>query len=71
MNNYVYSNSIKYLTDIYVFQTSKQQKNNELIELLHNITDIFLNLLAIIDSIKIHSSDYENAMEMNMKPPEG
>lgn len=41
------------------------------IETLQNITDIFLSLLSVIDSIKFHSSDYLDALEMGMKPQEG
>lgn len=33
-------------------------------EKLQNITDIFLSLLAVIDSVKMHSSDYLDALEM-------
>ena len=42
-----------------------------MIETLQNISDIFLSLLAIIDSIKFHSSDYVDALEMDMEPLEG
>lgn len=71
LNNYVHTNGIKYLKDNYVYQCEKQKKDNELIETLQNITDIFLSLLAIIDSIKFHSSDYLEALEMDMEPLEG
>lgn len=70
LNNYVHTNGIKYLTDNYVYQMNKGQKDKELIEALQSITDIFLSLLAVIDSIKFHSSDYLDALEMGMKPPE-
>lgn len=30
-----------------------------------------LSLLSVIDSIKFHSSDYLDALEMGMKPQEG
>lgn len=36
----------------------KKQKESELVETLQSITDIFLSLLAVIDSTKLHSSDY-------------
>lgn len=55
----------------YVYQDSKVQKDKELIESLQNIVDIFLSILAVIDSIKFHSSDYLDALEMNADPPEG
>ena len=70
-NNYVHTNGIKYLTDNYVYQYEKEKKDKELIETLQNILDIFLSLLAIIDSIKFHSSDYVDALEMDMEPLEG
>lgn len=41
-----------------------------LIETIQNITDIFLSLLSIIDSIKVSSSDYLDALELAMEPPE-
>lgn len=71
LNNYVHTNGIKYLTDNYVYQCEKEKKDKELIETLQNISDIFLSLLAIIDSIKFHSSDYVDALEMDMEPLEG
>lgn len=71
LNNYVHTNGIRYLMDNYVYQQKKEQRDKELIETLQNITDIFLSLLAVIDSVKMHSSDYLDAMEMDMKPEEG
>lgn len=59
-----------YLMNNYIFQENKIQKDNELIETLRNIIDIFLSMLVIIDSIKVHSSDYIDALEMGMEPPE-
>lgn len=70
LNNYVHTNGIRYLMDNYVYQNDKEKKDNELIETLQNITDIFLSLLAVIDSIKFHSSDYVDALDMNTIPPE-
>ena len=57
--------------DNYIYQDKKENKDKELIETLQNITDIFLSLLSVIDSIKFHSSDYLDALEMGMKPQEG
>lgn len=71
LNNYVHTNGIRYLTENYQFQERKKQKDNELIETLQNITDIFLNILTIIDSTKLQSSDYRDAIEIDIKPPEG
>lgn len=70
LNNYVHTNGIRYLTDNYAYQKDKEKKDKELIETLQNITDIFLSLLAVIDSIKFHSSDYVDALEMDTIPPE-
>lgn len=41
-----------------------------MIETLQNITDIFLSMLAVIDSIKLRSPDYVDALEMGMEPLE-
>mgnify|MGYP000212826302 FL=1 len=71
LNNYVHTNGIQYLMNNYVYQDSKVQKDKELIESLQNIVDIFLSILAVIDSIKFHSSDYLDALEMNADPQEG
>lgn len=71
LNNYVYANGIRYVMDNYIYQDKKKNKDKELIETLQNITDIFLSLLSVIDSIKFHSLDYFNALEMGMKPQEG
>lgn len=70
LNNYVHTNGIKYLMDNYVYQPKKELRDKELIESLQNITDIFLSLLAVIDSTKFHSSDYLDALEMDMQPEE-
>lgn len=71
LNNYVHTNGMRYLTDNYVYKPKKEQRDKELIKTLQNITDIFLSLLAVIDSVKMHSSDYLDAMEMDMQPTEG
>lgn len=71
LNNYVHANGIRYVMDNYIYQDKKENKDKELIETLQNITDIFLSLLTVIDSIKFHSSDYLDALEMGMKPQEG
>lgn len=70
LNNYVHANGRKYLTDNYVHQLNKEKIDSELIETLQHIVDIFLSLLAIIDSTKMMSSDYVDYMEMNAQPPE-
>ena len=62
---------ITYVMDNYIYQDKKKNKDKELIETLQNITDIFLSLLSVVDSIKFHSSDYLDALEMGMKPQEG
>lgn len=71
LNNYVHANGIRFIMDNYVYQAQKENKDKELIETLQNITDIFLSLLSIIDSIKFHSSDYFDALEMGMEPQDG
>ena len=71
LNNYVHANGIRFVTDNYIYQNKKEDKDKELIETLQNITDIFLSLLSVIDSIKFHSSDYLDALEMDMEPQEG
>lgn len=67
----VYAKNYDLLTDNYIYQNKKEDKDKELIETLQNITDIFLSLLSVIDSIKFHSSDYLDALEMDMEPQEG
>jgi hypothetical protein len=57
--------------DNYIYQKKKEYKDQDLIGSLQNIVDIFLSLLSVIDSIKFHSSDYRDALEMDMKPLEG
>ena len=71
LNNYVHVNGIRFVMDNYIYQNKKEDKDKELIETLQNITDIFLSLLSVIDSIKFHSSDYLDALEMDMEPQEG
>ena len=48
LNNYVHTNGIRYLTNNYIYQDRKVQKDKELVETLQSITDIFLSLLSII-----------------------
>ena len=71
LNNYVHANGIRFVMDNYIYQDKKKNKEKELIETLQNITDIFLSLLSVIDSIKFHSSDYLDALEMGINPQEG
>jgi len=70
LNNYVHANGIRFVMDNYIYQDKKENKDKELIETLQNITDIFLSLLSVIDSIKFYSSNYLDALEMGMKPQE-
>ncbi|MBR1743321.1 MAG: hypothetical protein IJ733_15905 [Lachnospiraceae bacterium] len=70
LNNYVHTNGKKYLTDNYAYQINRKQKEDELIETLQNITIVFLSLLSIVDSIKMHSSDYVDALDMGQEPVE-
>lgn len=70
LNNYVHANGIRFVMDNYIYQDKKENKDKELIETLQNITDIFLSLLSVIDSIKFRSSNYLDALEMGMKPQE-
>jgi len=71
LNNYVHANGIRYVMDNYIYQKKKEYKDQDLIGSLQNIVDIFLSFLSVIDSIKFHSSDYRDALEMDMKPLEG
>ena len=71
LNNYVHTNGIRYLTDNYVYQQKKEQRDKELIETVKNITDIFLSVLAVIDSVKMQSLDYLDDVEMGVQPREG
>lgn len=41
LNNYVHTNGIRYLTNNYIYQDKKVQKDKELVETLQSITDIF------------------------------
>lgn len=70
LNNYVHTNGKNFLMNNYIYQNRKEQQDNELIETVQNITDIFLSLLALIDSKKLQSSDYLDALEMNIEPLE-
>lgn len=71
LNNYVHTNGIKYLTDNYIYQEHKEDKDGELIKTMQNITDIFLSILALVDSSKLRSSDYLDALEMCSAPEQG
>lgn len=71
LNNYVHANGIRFVMDNYIYQDKKENKDKELIETLQNIIDIFLSLLSVVDSLKFHSSDYFDALEMDMEPQEG
>lgn len=68
LNNYVHGNGKKYIQDNYVYKLNKKSRDTELIETLQDITSLFLSLLAIIDSTKLRSSDYLDALEMGFEP---
>ena len=70
LNNYVHTNGKKYLTDNYIYQVDSQKKTVELVNTLQQITNIFLCLLAIVDSTKMMSSDYRDYSEMGEQPPD-
>lgn len=70
LNNYVHANGKNYLTDNYIYQIDPQKKISELIDTLQGITNIFLCLLAIVDSTKMMSSDYRDYIEMGEQPPD-
>lgn len=70
LNNYVHTNGKKYLTDNYVYPKDSQKKISELVDTLQHITNIFLCLLAIIDSTKMMSSVYRDYIEMGEQPPD-
>jgi len=70
LNNYVHTNGKKYLTDNYIYQVYSQKKTFELVDTLQQITNIFLCLLAIVDSTKMRSSDYMDYIEMGEQPPD-
>lgn len=70
LNNYVHVNGKKYLTDNYSYQIDPAKKMSELVDTLQHITNIFLCLLAVVDSTKMMSSDYRDYMEMGEKPPD-
>lgn len=70
LNNYVHGNGKKYIQDNYVYKLNKASRDTELIGTLQDITSLFLSLLAIIDSTKLRSSDYLDALEMGIEPEE-
>lgn len=71
LNNYVHANGIRFINDNYIYQSEKENKDRELLDTIQNITDIFLSLLSLLDSTKVRSSDYIDAIEMNLEPQEG
>lgn len=70
LNNYVHGNGIKYITNNYVFQDKKDIQDGELVIVVKMILIIFLSILTLVDSTKMQSSDYMDALDMGEKPEE-
>ena len=68
LNNYVHGNGIKYITNNYVFQVKKNIQDAELVESVTMILTMFLSILALVDSTKMQSSDYLDALDMGEQP---
>lgn len=68
LNNYVHGNGIKYITNNYVYQVKKENQDIELVEVVQKILTFFLSILALVDSTKMQSSDYMDALDMGEKP---
>lgn len=71
LNNYVHGNGINYIFANYVKSIDLQKMINELVEVMQNITSIFLSVLAMVDATQMHSSDYVDSLEFGEKPIEG
>lgn len=71
LNNYVHTNGLKYVQDNYSVCRNHEQIKANLIEVVQDITSIFISLLAITDPTKLQSSDYKDAIELDIKPEEG
>ena len=69
--NYVHVNGIRYMTDNYVRVDSINQKakDNKLIDIFLQLTDIFLVLLAVVDSTRMQDLNYLEAIEVGMNIP--
>lgn len=71
LNNYVHGNSVNYISVNYVRNIESSTIHNELIEVMKNITSIFLSALAMVDATQMRSTDYLDALELGEKPIEG
>lgn len=70
LNNYVHANGKKYISDNYKYHDNKGEKDIAVIGTIQDIADLFLSLLAVIDSTKFRSSDYSDALGMGVEPIE-
>lgn len=71
LNNYVHGNGVNYISVNYVRNIESSTIHNELIEVMKNITSIFLSALAMVDATQMRSTDYLDALEFGEKPIEG
>lgn len=71
LNNYVHGNGVNYISVNYVRNIESSTIRNELIEIMENITSIFLSALAMVDATQMRSTDYLDALEFEEKPIEG
>lgn len=71
LNNYVHGNGVNYISVNYVRTIDSGKIHNELIEIMKNITSIFLCALAMVDATLMRSTDYLDALEFDEKPIEG
>lgn len=70
LNNYVHGNGVNYISVNYVRNLESSTIRNELIEIMKNITSIFLSALAMVDATQMRSRDYLDALEFDEKPIE-
>lgn len=70
LNNYVHGNGVNYISVNYVRNIDSDTMRNELIEIMKNITSIFLSALAMVDATQMRSTDYLDALQFDEKPIE-
>lgn len=71
LNNYVHGNGVNYISVNYVRTIYSGTIHHELIEIMKNVTSIFLSALAMVDATQMRSTDYLDALEFDEKPIEG
>lgn len=68
LNNYVHTNGRQYIMKNYTNNGNNDDTKNILVEIMRDVTSIFIALLSMTEPIYLQSSDYRDAIDLDMTP---